>query len=135
MRDAIERDEKDSRTWALVAISENSLTRHLRKHGAALHENRARQSKCRTRAGFEIRLNPKALPLTRAGKKANSTTGQCEISEAGFVLKYRERICENFAAYRDSLEEIDFLEVREETKDIYSFLKYVHGDRGGSPWD
>src|SRR5262249_24987641 len=37
--------------------------------------------------------------------------------------------------HREGLEEIDFLEVREETKNIYSFLKYVHGDRGGGLWD
>src|SRR5437763_731243 len=76
MRQAAECHKRDCRARQLAALSGNSLAGNLGKHSAALHENRSRQSKCRTRAGIEIRLNPKALPVIGASEKANRTSRQ-----------------------------------------------------------
>jgi len=35
----------------------------------------------------------------------------------------------------EGLQEIDFLEVKEEAKELYSFLRWLYGDAGGRPWD
>lgn len=35
----------------------------------------------------------------------------------------------------EGLEEIDFVQVREDAKELYSFLRWLYGDAGGTPWD